>query len=183
MPLPGPVLGYILFDPLHQNYVEFKPTSNSFNACTKIDLILSLVTQRPLFCSPLWVITLRPRQNGHHFADDTFNRIFLNEIEFSLKFVPLGPINNIPAWVQIMAWRRPRDKPLSEQMLVRSLTHICVIRPQWVKSMAWNNINTLIFWGLLWKQFFIGVWCIHKHIQIWISKLTCIFLYRSNLSP
>ena len=36
----------------------------------------------------------------------------------SLKFVPEGPINNIPALIQIMAWRRPGDKPLSEQMMV-----------------------------------------------------------------
>ena len=48
--------------------------------------------------------TLRPRQNGRHFTDNIFNRIFVNEnvrisIEFSLKFVPKGPINNIPALV------------------------------------------------------------------------------------
>ena len=35
-----------------------------------------------------------------------------------MKFVPKGPINNIPAMVQIMAWRRPGDKPLSEPMVV-----------------------------------------------------------------
>ena len=57
---------------------------------------------------PQCVNTLRPRQNGHHFADNTFNRIFMNEngriaIKFSLKFVPKGPINNIPALVEIMA--------------------------------------------------------------------------------
>ena len=74
--------------------------------------------------------TLRLRQNGRHFADDIFNRIFVNEnvrisIEFSLKFVPKGPINNIPALIQIMAWRRPGDKPLSEPMMVSLLTHIC----------------------------------------------------------
>ena len=85
-----------------------------------------------------WVNTLRPRQNGRHFADDTFKRIFLNEnvrisIKISLKFVPKGPINNNPAWVQIMAWRRSGDKPLSEPMMVRLPTHICVTRPQWVK--------------------------------------------------
>ena len=39
----------------------------------------------------------------------------------------------IPALVQIMAWRRPGDKPLSEPMMVSLLTHICVTRPQWVK--------------------------------------------------
>ena len=73
----------------------------------------------PVVWSDIAIKTLRPKQNGHHFADDTFNRIFLNEnmwisIKISLKFVPKGPINNIPALVQIMAWRRSGDKPLSE---------------------------------------------------------------------
>ena len=84
-----------------------------------------------------WLNTLRPRQDGRHFPDDIFKRIFLNHnvripINISLEFVPTGPINNIPALVQIMAWRRPGDKPLSETMLVSLLTQICVIRPQWV---------------------------------------------------
>ena len=79
--------------------------------------------------------TLRPRQNGRHFPDNIFKRIFLNQnvripIDISLEFVPKGPINNILAVVQIMAWRRPGDKPLSETMLVSLLTHICVTRPQ-----------------------------------------------------
>ena len=79
--------------------------------------------------------TLRPRQNGRHFPDDTFNCIFLNENvrianDISLKFVPQGQINNIPALVQIMARRRPGDKPLSETMMVSLLTHICITRPQ-----------------------------------------------------
>ena len=48
--------------------------------------------------------TLRPGQNGRRFADDTFKRIFSNEnvrisIKISLKFVPKGPIDNIPALV------------------------------------------------------------------------------------
>ena len=83
--------------------------------------------------------TLRPRQNGRHFADDIFKRIFLNEnvwipIKISLKFVPKGPINNIPALVQMMVWRRPGAKPLSEPMMVSLLTHIWVTRPQWVNT-------------------------------------------------
>ena len=87
------------------------------------------------------VNTLRPRQNGRHFADDMFKCIFLNEnvwipIEISLKFVPKGSINNNPALFWIMAWRRPGDKPLSEPMMVSSLTHICVTRPQWVKTFS-----------------------------------------------
>ena len=90
---------------------------------------------------PRLINALRPRQNGRLFADDTFKRIFLNEniiisIKISLKFVPKGLINNIPALVLIMAWRRPGDKPLSEPMLVRSLTHICVTRPQWVNEIS-----------------------------------------------
>ena len=32
----------------------------------------------------------------------------------SLKFAPKGPIDNIPALVQILACRWPGDKPLSE---------------------------------------------------------------------
>ena len=67
--------------------------------------------------------------------DDIFNHIFLNKnvrisIKISLKFVPKGPINNIPALVQIMAWRRPGNKPLSEPMMVGLLTHINITRPQ-----------------------------------------------------
>ena len=66
--------------------------------------------------------TLRPRQNGHHFPDDIFKYIFLNEnvfisIKISLKFVPQCPIYNIPALVQIIAWRRPGHKPLPEPMM------------------------------------------------------------------
>ena len=85
------------------------------------------------------VKTLRPRQNGCHFPDDIFTYFFLNEnvctsLTISLKFVPKVRINNIPALVQIMAWRRPGDKPLSEPMMVNSQTHICVTLPQWVKT-------------------------------------------------
>ena len=65
---------------------------------------------------------LRPRQNRRHFTDDVFKCNFLNEngwisIKSPLKFVPQGPIYNIPALVQIMAWRRTGDKPLSEPMM------------------------------------------------------------------
>ena len=76
--------------------------------------------------SPLTLInTLRPRKNGRYFANDIFKCLFFNEhvwipIKISLK----GPINNIPALVQIMAWRRPGDKPLSGPMMVRLLPHI-----------------------------------------------------------
>ena len=85
------------------------------------------------------VNTLRPRQNGRHFPDDILKCIFLNEnvwisIKISLKFVFKGPVSNIPALVQIMAWRQPGDKPLSEPMMFNLPTHVCVTRPQWVNA-------------------------------------------------
>ena len=92
--------------------------------------------------------TLRLRQDGRYFADDVLKCIFLNEnvwisLKIPLKFVPKGPVNNIPALVQIMAGRRPGNKPLSEPMLVFVSTHICVTRPQWVKTLivVRNNIQ------------------------------------------
>ena len=93
----------------------------------------------PISSRGQWVNTMRPRRNEQHFADDIFKRIFFNEnvwisIKISLKFVPKGPTNNIPALVQIMAWCHSGDKPLSEPMMVNLQTHISVTRPQWVKT-------------------------------------------------
>ena len=61
--------------------------------------------------------------------DDALKRIFLNKnvrisSKMSLKFVPKGPIDNIPALVHIIACRRPGDKALSEPMMVRLPTHM-----------------------------------------------------------
>ena len=103
-------------------------------------------------CSKLYLNTLRPRQNGRYFADDIFKCIFLNEnawilLKISLKFVPKVRISNIPALVQIMAWRRPGDKPLSEPVMVSLLTHIYVARPQWVKRI--KTAQPFILWLVL----------------------------------
>ena len=88
-------------------------------------------------CIALNINTLRLRQSGHHFPDDTFKCIFFNEnvwilIKMSLKFVPKGPINNIPTLIQIMAWHLSGAKPLSEPMMISLLMHICITWPQWV---------------------------------------------------
>ena len=106
-------------------------------------------------------ITLRLRQNGRHFPDDVFKCIFWTEnvwisLKISLKFVPKFRINNIPALVQIMACRRPGEKPLFEPMMVNLLTHICVTRPQWVNTLAPGRCNsnfclyyfTLLYWTI-----------------------------------
>ena len=55
-------------------------------------------------------------------GDDIFKCIFLNEndrihIQISLKFIPRSPIDNKPALVRVMAWRRISDKPLPELMM------------------------------------------------------------------
>ena len=102
--------------------------------------------------------TLRLRHNGHHFADDQFNCIFVNEniwisINISLKLVPEGRINSIPTLVQIIPWRQLGDKPLSEPMIVSILTHICVA-PQWVQSLYFFNksfqfVNGIIYIALV----------------------------------
>ena len=60
-------------------------------------------------------------QNGRLFTDDIFRCIFVNEklcilVKISPTFVPKGPIDNNLALVQIMAWCRIGDKPLSEPM-------------------------------------------------------------------
>ena len=41
----------------------------------------------------------------------------LHNTKIPLKYVPWGLIDNMALLVQIMAWRRPGDKPLSEPML------------------------------------------------------------------
>ena len=81
-------------------------------------------------------------------AGNIFKCIFLIEnaqisIEISLKFVPKGPITNTPALVQIMAWHRPGDKPLSEPKMVRLPTHICITRPQWVNCLSSSHSNII----------------------------------------
>ena len=68
--------------------------------------------------------SLRPRQNGLRFTYDNFKCIFFNEnviiaIKISLKFLSKGPIHNISALDQIMAWQRIGDKPSSEPMMTQ----------------------------------------------------------------
>ena len=84
---------------------------------------------------------IKAENDGHHFPEDIFRCIFLKEnewisIKISLKLVPKGSINNIPSLVQIMAWRWPGNKPLSEPMMVSLLMHICVTWPQWLTRLS-----------------------------------------------
>ena len=65
-----------------------------------------------------------PGQNGLHFGRRHFKCILLDKndripIPISLKFVPRSLIDNKPALVKVMAWRRTGDKPLPEPMLTQ----------------------------------------------------------------
>ena len=140
---------------------------------------------------PQWVNTLRPRQNGRHCADDIFKCILLNgnvwiPNKISLKFVAKGPINNIPSLVQIMAWRRPGDKPLSEPMMVSSLTHICVTRPQWVNSVL--KTGGRLVCGLQISYRYLTHWdqdkttLYRRYFQIHFSNENCCILIQISLN-
>ena len=82
-----------------------------------------------LLCQPSAVTAVSlnsspPRQNDRHIVDDIFNCIFVNDkfcilIKISLKVIPMGPIDNKPASVYTMVWRRIGDKPLSEPVLTQ----------------------------------------------------------------
>ena len=86
---------------------------------------------------PLWPVnTLRPWQNGCRFIDNIFKCLFLNENEISMKISLKGLINNIQALVQIKAWRRPGNKPLSEAMMEH---YQCIY--------ASLSLSELIHWG------------------------------------
>ena len=59
-----------------------------------------------------------------NFAEDIFKCILLNEndkiaIQISMKFVPMGTIDNMPAMVQTMAWRLLGNKPLPEPIMAQ----------------------------------------------------------------
>ena len=106
------------------------------------------ITDSTFYQQLVRVYTLRPRHNGRHFADDIFKCIFFKQniwilMKISLKFVPKGPINKIPALFQIMAWRCPGDKPLPEAKLVSLLTHICITRPQWFNK---DSLKAVHYW-------------------------------------
>ena len=72
-------------------------------------------------------------------ANDIFKRIFLNEndkisIQISLKFVPRRPIDNEPALVQVISWRRTGDKLLSEPMMTQFADAYMRYRGKWVNN-------------------------------------------------
>ena len=137
-PLPEPMVSYCQLD--FWEYIKWNSNQNSImltqeNAfenvvCQKVGHFvlgeMSWCTERPTLADalPPHINSSFPAQNCCHFTDVIFRCIFLNEnvwisIRISLNFVPTISMNNIQVMVQIMAWRRIGDKPLSEAMLTR----------------------------------------------------------------
>ena len=91
-----------------------------------------------------WLInTPEAKTKWQPFRRRPFKCIFLNEniwilINISQKFVPKRRINNISALVQIMAWCRLGNKPLSDPMMVSLLTH----NGLWE---MWHDFKRIIF--------------------------------------
>ena len=81
---------------------------------------------------------LRPRPDRRHIPHDIFRCIFLNEyvwisIKISLKFVPEGPINNIPHWFRYWLGADEATSHYLDQCCSSLLTQVCVTRPQCIE--------------------------------------------------
>ena len=64
---------------------------------------------------------------------------FLFWLKISLKFVPKGPIDSNPALVQIIAWHRIGDKPLSGPILTRFTNAYMRHEERWVHFCLTNS--------------------------------------------
>ena len=76
----------------------------------------------------------------------------LHLIEIAMGFVTRGPIGNMSALVQIMAWRCSGNTPLLKLCMHISPTHTCVTQPQWVKALCFiNTVSSLSVSQQNWK--------------------------------
>ena len=118
-------------------------------------------------------------QVATNLTDAIFNIIFLNQnvwfsIETSLKFLPNGSIGNKPVLAQVMAWRRSGDKPLSEPMMVRLPTDICVTRSQWViKHLGSQSISGNVT--------YVYVQCLYWRLYQHLTHLYSIMPYSAKV--
>ena len=118
--------------------------------------------------------TLQPRQYGHHFANDTFESIFVSEkmLEFRFKFhwslLPRVWLTKSQHWLKKMAWCRPGDKPLSEPSWFSLLTQLCIPRPQWVNTFRQNG---RYFTRDIFKCIFMNEKCILMQISLGFLQL------------
>ena len=99
-------------------------------------------------------------------------------IKISLKFVPKGPVDNIPA--------------LCGPMVVSLLIHICVIQPQWVKCEC--SLLEIVIWlsciyivTMIWQVYVIETWlhCISsgaKSLLKLTHQIVCVITDTSSLA-
>ena len=109
---------------------------------------------------------LRPRQNGHQFAEDIYtlipfhqNYLYFNFTEKCSKSL----VVNKPGLVQIMAWRWTGTSHYLDKWWPSLLTRICVTRLRWVNLLAWLQPSNDIIICLLTYQH-------HEHEMIF-SKI------------
>ena len=103
----------------HMAQILWTKFSNAFFART---YVIWYKFHRHLFPT-LWLISPLDKMDAT-LADANLKCIFLNQndkipILFSQKFVSRSTIDNKPALVQVMAWRRTGDKPLPESILTQ----------------------------------------------------------------
>ena len=113
----------------------------SWDICTRpyatlMQIITDLCTYRHVIIQHNGAQTKWPPFSRWHFQMNIRNENAWISNQISLNLVPRDPINTIPPLVQIMAWCRPGDKPLSEPMMCSLLTHIWANRHRRV-----DNIN------------------------------------------
>ena len=136
-------------------------------------------------CTIIWcplLSTLRLRQNSCHFPEH-FEMDFLNEnvsilIKMSQKFVPKPKISNIPALIQIMAWCRPSDKPLSEPMMVRLQIHICL--NEWTPIFIIHQSEPVFY---VWLSKVSGSEKKHHRYEIFLSFAKILLSHRYKTWP
>ena len=64
-----------------------------------------------------------------HSNGFTWNTVFI-----SLNFFPKGPIENMSALVQVMAWRQTGHKPYLDWLWLSSFTYVCHLGPVFISD-------------------------------------------------
>ena len=143
-----------------------------------------------------------PEWNGHHFADYSFKYIFIKEIFrssilISLEFVPKGQIDNNSTIfsIQVLAWRRAGEKPLSEAMqshIVEALTSplkflfICCVKNYYTVLGMFDDVvivkrnylsNFLVYLALSKQRFQQRIVLVHKSAPLmWLGRYFYLIL-------
>ena len=162
---------------MHLNHVISALSMHRTNKC-KTNSITLYVISILCFLSGLQLLThwgweiYTPFRRRHFQIHFFYENVWIL-IKISLKFVPKVPIDNIPALVQIMAWHWPGNKPLSEPMMFRLPTHICVTRPQLVNGFPVETVTVHMDckYMLLYDAVYIYIYmCVYieVHKELWV---------------